>query len=217
MKNIKKILMLAVALSVLCALMCVSAFAAEEPTISEIKKADGVSNVTFTINEGAVNFDMTYAGDQDGMFLVLVLGKDTAYDKETGVFAPKAEDILYVNQTTSDDGDVSFTAEGDNEIYPSGIEDESMICLAGAGLDKITLLGVITANGPAGPEYELGDVNRDTFIDATDIAAIRDYILGRAELASEQMILANVTRDESVDANDIASIRDYILGRIKAF
>ncbi len=209
MKNVKKVLILALILS---ALMCVSAFAAEEPTISQIDMAKGVDNVTFMINEGAVNFNMTYTGAQDGMFLVLVLGKDTAYDEETGVFAPKAEDILYVNQTTSDDGDVSFTAEGDNVIYPSGIEDQSMVCLAGAGLDKITLLGVITAN-QVEPDYLRGDVNMDKKVDIGDHQCLFEHLQGITIITNDaQLIIADTNQDGKVDIGDHQCLFEHLQG-----
>lgn len=213
MKNGKKILILAVALSVLCALMCVNAFAAEEPTISTIDKADGVNNVTFTINEGAVNFDMTYTGAQDGMFLVLVLGDGTPTDND-GNFAPKAEHILYVNQTTSSGGTVSFTDEGDNVIYPSGIEDQSMVCLAGAGLDKITLLGVITAN-QVEPDALKGDVTLNNVVDMEDVVALMRHVLKAETITnSASLAVSEVTNNSELDMEDVIKIMQYALKAI---
>lgn len=205
MKNGKKILILAVALSVLCALMCVNAFAAEEPTISTITKK--VNNVEFEYGENAVNFGMTYSGDRDGMFLVLVLGDGTPTDND-GNFAPKAEHILYVNQTTSSGGEVSFA--GDNVIYPSGIEDKSMVCLAGAGLDKITLLGVITAN-QVEPDYMLGDVTGDDRVNARDVTALRKYLISQTLYPLNVIEAADVTGDTRINARDVTSLRKYLI------
>jgi len=144
-KNVKKILVLAAMLSVLCALMCVNAFAAGG-TIESITK-DNV-NANFTVAQDPVKFDMTYTAAQDGMFLVLVVDSDVPTNGDK--IAPQAGDILYVNQTTSVDKLVSFTDAGENEIYPSGIENGSKIYLAGAGLDQLTLMGTISTPTPVG-------------------------------------------------------------------
>ena len=145
MKNVKKILVLATMLSVLCALMCVNAFAAGG-TIESIAPSNGA---TFDYGENATQFDMTYTAGQDGMFLVLVV-KEGVNTNPEGKIAPKAEDILYVNQATSEDKKVSFTTATGNVIYPSDIESGSKVYLAGAGLDELTLMGTIKTPTPAG-------------------------------------------------------------------
>lgn len=142
MKSMKKILILTAVLGVLCAFMCVNAFAAGE-TIDKITPADG-ENVTFDAN--STKFDMTYTtgnAGKDDMFLVLVLKAGTGA-------APRAEDILYVNQTTSAEGKVKFTEGTDNEIYPSAIEDGSQIYLAGGDLGGLKLMGTIKTPEPQG-------------------------------------------------------------------
>ena len=200
MKSMKKILVLTAVLGVLCAFMCVNAFAVGE-TIDSITPADG-ENVTFDAN--STKFDMTYTtgnAGKDGMFLVLVLKAGTGA-------APRAEDILYVNQTTADGTEVSFTAEKGNEIYPSAIEDGSQIYLAGTGLGELKLMGTIET-----PAVKIGDVNGDGCVDVTDVNFIRLYMLDRKALTNEQLTAADVDHTAEVNVTDVNIIRLNILGR----
>lgn len=100
----------------------------------------------------------------------------------------------------------------DNETYTVNLTEDSDGYNYFKGIDKSETLTFMGASAGL-----LGDVNLDGSVDATDIAAIRDYILGRTTLTAEQLKNGDVDKNGSVDGSDIAMIRDYVLGRIASF
>ena len=207
MKNVKKILVLAAMLSVLCALMCVNAFAAGG-TIESITPAEN-SGANFTVAQDPVKFDMTYTAAQDGMFLVLVVDSDVPTNG--GKIAPQAGDILYVNQTTSVDNLVSFTAAGENEIYPSGIENGSQIYLAGAGLDQLTLMGTISTPEPT---IVYGDVDNSGKVNSRDATALRKYFADKLLYPLAVEAAGDVDGSGKVNSRDATALRKYLADKL---
>ena len=121
MKNVKKILILAL---ILCALMCVNAFAAEITEITD--KAAGVTKAEpkTIADKGAVAVEFSYSGvTQGNMYLVLILEAEA---DGSAPLRPTSSNILYVNQGTASDNTISF-----DNLYPSEVK-ESYIFLAGA-------------------------------------------------------------------------------------
>lgn len=151
MKNYGKFLILLMALSVV---MCMTVFAADATTIDTI--TDLAANTTATAYEDQVNFNLTYsAAKENGMYLVLVLKGDAVL--------PDKDNILYVNQATAEGTTVNFTAEKNGVVYPTAIED-STIVLAGAGLDAGPIkLGKIVANKPAFTVTAVGSKNQPAY------------------------------------------------------
>lgn len=122
-------------------------------------------------------------------------------------------------KTVADEGQLVATItfevkEGiaDNETYTVNLTEDSDGYNYFKGIDKSETLTFKGASAGL-----LGDVNLDGSVDATDIAAIRDYILGRTTLTAEQLKNGDVDKNGSVDGSDIAMIRDYVLGRIASF
>ena len=148
MKNVKKVLILALVLS---ALMCVSAFAGD----TTIAKVELTSGTLITENEAKdqVQFSMSYSGTDGQMYLLMVLNNTLEEGK-----APEAKDILYVNQeTVKEDGKATFAT-----VYPTEIKD-SVIYLAGGNLGKLTQIGTIKANAPAYTVEKIGKYNTADF------------------------------------------------------
>ena len=200
MKNLKRVLILLVVLSLTLGMTSFAA-AGDPGTIKNIEVVDA-SKTSVTYADGDVKFALTYSGAQaNGMYLVLVLS-------EEGV--PTASNILYVNQETASGTSVSF-----DNVYPTNIQD-SYIYLAGTGM-AYTKLGKINANGTITPSYLLGDVNSDGNRDMADISLILQYINGSATLTDVQSLSADVTGDSNQDMADVSSILQFINGAITEF
>lgn len=181
MKNVKKILMLAVALSVLCALMCVNAFAAE---IESVTAMNGIAGVTATVLEKDVDgvdkkvaVEFAYSGVTEGnMYLVLILEAEGGEVPDR----PTAGNILYVNQTTADSDTITF-----DNLYPSEVK-ESYIFLAGAD-EGIGMSNPLAKIKPAGVEVSGTAISWNDTDDAS-------YLLYSAE-TSDADIKADLAKD----------------------
>ena len=98
MKKIWKYAILLVALS---ALLCMSAFAADGPTVNNFVD-DAVAAV-----DGKEYFTATYQGEKDAQYLILMLAADTVPESQpagTAMPDPTKTKILYVNQAQADAG-----------------------------------------------------------------------------------------------------------------
>lgn len=199
MKNVKKVLILAL---VLCVLMCVSAFAGENPTT--------IASINITKGElmdpnvaGEVQFGLSYTGKDGDMYLIMVLNSELKENE-----APTASDILYVNQETVEDGTATF-----DTVYPTEIKD-SVIYLAGGDLGKLTQIGTIKANKPA---YKLGDVSKDGTVDVYDATLIKRHAVGIITLSNEELVIGEVSGDGVVDVYDATLIQRYAVEIITTF
>lgn len=131
MKKIWKYAILLVALS---ALLCMSAFAADE-----LKVNNFVPNAVAAV-AGEEYFTATYTGQKDAQYLILMLA-----GTETGSMPdPTKTKILYVNQAQANaEGVVKFET-----VYPMALED-SVIWLTG-GTDGPVALASIDVPEPVG-------------------------------------------------------------------
>ena len=120
MKKSWKYAILLVALS---ALLCMSAFAADGPTVNNFVP-DAVAAV-----DGKEYFTATYTGQKDAQYLILMLAAETVPESQpagTAMPDPTVTKILYVNQAQAgEDGVVKFET-----VYPMALED-SVIWLTG--------------------------------------------------------------------------------------
>lgn len=195
MKKYTRVLALALALTML---MGMSVFAAGE----KIEAVAGKNGGAVVGNpKDAVKFDMTYtytdtSAEQPEMFLLLVL-----QGEEKASPLPDKDNILYVNQVSTNGGTATFS-----DVYPKNI-DNSTIYLAGGGLSGLTPIGAIKV---AEPEFDLGDVNKDGKVDSDDAVAILRQL---ASLPTEyDATYADFNEDSLKDSDDAVAILRWLAG-----
>ena len=208
----RKFLRILLLTAVLAGALCVSALAAE-PTEAGVygmttetgiavtpQKADGTAIDASTQGDysgyyaGAVKFGVEATGLTAGsQYLLLMVSGD-------GV--PGADNIVYIDQQAADaNGTVAFTA------YPQAL---------GKGSYRIFLLGgdQTLNSGPAASfqayvPYTLGDVNDDTYINASDALQVLKFAAKLETPTETQALAANVNRDGYINASDALMILKY--------
>ena len=208
----RKFLRILLLTAVLAGALCVSALAAE-PTEAGVygmttetgitvtpQKADGTAIDASTQGDysgyyaGAVKFGVEATGLTAGsQYLLLMVSGDGA---------PGADNIVYIDQQAADaNGTVAFTA------YPQAL---------GKGSYRIFLLGgdQTLNSGPAVSfqayvPYTLGDVNDDTYINASDALQVLKFAAKLETPTETQALAANVNRDGYINASDALMILKY--------
>ena len=208
----RKFLRILLLTAVLAGALCVSALAAE-PTEAGVygmttetgitvtpQKADGTAIDASTQGDysgyyaGAVKFGVEATGLKAGsQYLLLMVSGDGA---------PGADNIVYIDQQAADaNGTVAFTA------YPQAL---------GKGSYRIFLLGgdQTLSSGPAASfqayvPYTLGDVNDDTYINASDALQVLKFAAKLETPTETQALAANVNRDGYINASDALMILKY--------
>lgn len=196
----KRILCVLLLCGLLMSLLCVTAFAAEEPVaptesgIYNLDEQEGCTvKLTTTATEakigeetvqfyaGAEKLEVSYSGVESGQCLVVAL------DDNSGV--PKEGNIVYIDQTLVSGNTVTFT------VYPSQLENGKTyhIYLSGGGLGSLTEVASFQYYIP----YKLGDVNEDGIINTADALAVIRHFVGTPgyELTGNQLLAANVNGD----------------------
>lgn len=216
MKNMKKILILALILS---ALLCMNVFAAEIGTITDPVTGNPIAAEKATILEKEVAGEQqkvavkfTQSGvTKDNMYLVLILAADANGEAP---LRPTDSNILYVNQATAESDTITF-----DNLYPSEVK-ESYIFLAGADVDYSKPLAKINPLKPAGMEvsgnvtsYLTGDATVQLFkgenLIATDTGAT--YLFEAVEAGTYTLKVSknnHVTREYEVTVANSAVVQD---------
>lgn len=138
------------------------------------------------------------AGEQ---YLVLMVAtNDISSDKPT--YTITADSLIYINQTASTAGNVTF-----DTVYPSSVAD-SVILLTGGSLTEPKLLAKVDAQGI------LGDVNYDNKVTVGDASDVLGNIVGKIKFDATQSAMADVNRDGRVNVGDASDILGYIVGKV---
>lgn len=209
----RKFLRILLLTAVLAGALCVSALAAE-PTEAGVYGMTTETGITVTPQTadgteitkedlggdysdyyaGAVKFGVEATGLTAGsQYLLLMVSGDGA---------PGADNIVYIDQQAADaNGTVAFTA------YPQAL---------GKGSYRIFLLGgdQTLSSGPAASfqayvPYTLGDVNDDTYINASDALQVLKFAAKLETPTETQALAANVNRDGYINASDALMILKY--------
>ena len=210
MRKFRRILLLT---AVLAGALCVSALAAE-PTEAGVygmttetgitvtpQKADGTAIDASTQGDysgyyaGAVKFGVEATGLKAGsQYLLLMVSGDGA---------PGADNIVYIDQQAADaNGTVAFTA------YPQALDKGSYrIFLLGG--DQTLSSGGLAVSFQAYVPYTLGDVNDDTYINASDALQVLKFAAKLETPTETQALAANVNRDGYINASDALMILKY--------
>ena len=200
MKKYTKVLALALALTML---MGMSVFAAGEK-IEAVTGKNGGDVVSDP--KGDVKFDMTYTytdtnAEEPEMFLLLVLqGEEKANP------LPDKDNILYVNQVSTNGGTATFS-----DVYPKNI-DNSTIYLAGGGLSGLTPIGTIVLSEP---EFVQGDVTGDDKVTIADAVAIRRWLINKVKYPLVNNDAGDVTGDDKITIADAVGIRRWLINKNK--
>lgn len=204
--------------AILSALLCVGALAADgEPVKGGIYNITG--SVTLTPKDASgssipAGTDTSISGDyyanavkfdvkaenltENQQYLLLVL-KGGADGSAPGV--PTAENIAYIDQAAAQNGSVSFAA------YPKELTKGTYyVYLVGGGT---AFSDSQVASFEYDKKYTLGDVNDDTFIDASDALMILKHSAKLELLTERQQLAANVNNDLYIDASDALLVLKY--------
>lgn len=74
-----------------------------------------------------------------------------------------------------------------------------------------------TGGDNSGTSYNLGDVNNDGGITASDYVLIKNHIMGTNILSGAAQSAADVNKDGTISASDYVLVKNYIMGSITSF
>lgn len=238
----KKLSIIAATVVSLVCLLCVSASAANEVTVSgAVTEAAGGSEFTYTVsfseNTGfnTLGVKLTYP---EGFEYVEAEASDlikeafyldfAGYSGETYVFHhdEDARTITFVGASLYDvenaSGtlfDITFTApeaagayDFTLELVDNAYNEDGKV----VSVDKVNGKVTVEAGGDEA-EYELGDVNMDESIDLFDAIAVLQYEAGIVDFSDVEYALGDVNGDDSVDLFDAIAILQYEAGIIEEF
>lgn len=208
----RKFLRILLLTAVLAGALCVSALAAE-PTEAGVYGMTTETGITVTPRTAdGTAIDASTQGDYSGYYAGavkfgveatgLTAGSQYLLLMVSGDGAPGADNIVYIDQQAADaNGTVAFTA------YPQAL---------GKGSYRIFLLGgdQTLSSGPAASfqayvPYTLGDVNDDTYINASDALQVLKFAAKLETPTETQALAANVNRDGYINASDALMILKY--------
>lgn len=141
-----------------------------------------------------------------GQYVVLMAEADLS--GSTPVYTITEDSLIYINQTESQEGSVSF-----DKVYPSRLTD-SVILLSGEAFSTNPMLaGTVRVS----EDGLLGDVNGDEKVNVRDAQTTLQYSIGK-------IIFSDIQKDQAdVDGNGVVSIVDaqwilkYAIGLEKEF
>ena len=209
----RKFLRILLLTAVLAGALCVSALAAE-PTEAGVYGMTTETGITVTPQtaEGKA-IDASTQGDYSGYYAGAVkfgveatglkVGSQYLLLMVSGDGAPGADNIVCIDQQAADaNGTVAFTA------YPQALGKGSYrIFLLGG--DQTLSSGGLAASFQAYVPYTLGDVNDDTYINASDALQVLKFAAKLETPTETQALAANVNRDGYINASDALMILKY--------
>lgn len=210
----RRILALLLAVLTLTALTA-AAFAADTPeTLGafNLKGSDGYiltvvggESVTGGFYANAKKFKLTCTGLPGQYSLVLLLKEDAKQAEGTkGVPTPTESNLQYIDQQ-------NITDTTEFILFPKQMEPGTYnvyVSTNSADLKKVASLEYGTE-----PEYTLGDVNEDTYIDIYDASALLSYLAEKRKLTAKGLLAADVAAEKGViDIYDVSRILRYLAG-----
>lgn len=138
-----------------------------------------------------------------GQYIVLMVAANLS--GETPVYDITEKSLVYINQTASTSGSITF-----EKVYPSTLTD-SVILISGTDLDGPQIVATVDVDGIK------GDVNGDDKVNAVDAQNILKYSAGLSAFDASQLSLANVNGDGQVNAVDAQWVLKYAAGLITEF
>lgn len=158
-----------------------------------------ISDSPVTLSD-PTSYDLSYSntsitsGEQ---YLVLMVAANDI-DSSSPSYTITADNLIYINQTSSTAGNVTF-----ENVYPSGVRD-SVILLAGGSFTAPKLLAKVDANGI------LGDVDESGSVNVGDVTKLLRYIANLEKLTDSQLSMADTDRSGSVNVGDATKLLRYL-------
>ena len=178
-----------------------------------------VSAVSVCAAASAMAADFTqapaYSDDDTNTVTIAVPADIDASKQATVLVVPKDkvnevtdEDILYINQgLTSDNGMTILKLKGTSKL-----EDGTYTVKFGGYVnDTFTLYSGDFTVGDVEPEYTVGDINSDNYINASDAALVIMEYVTPGTLTEIQKLAADINTDTYVNASDAAGIIAYFV------
>ena len=153
----------------------------------------------------ANKFKLTCTGLSGQYSLVLLLKEDADQSDGTkGVPTPTESNLQYIDQQ-------NITATTEFILFPKQMEKGTYnvyVSTNSKDLKKVASLEYGTE-----PEYTLGDVNEDTYIDIYDASALLSYLAEKRKLTAKGLLAADVAAEKGViDIYDVSRILRYLAG-----
>ncbi|GAB4320906.1 MAG: hypothetical protein Kow0059_15370 [Candidatus Sumerlaeia bacterium] len=108
-------------------------------------------------------------------------------------------------QNSSGQGDGEILVSADCSALPAGPQEGAVLITAAGGPPRLIEVEIIVP-------LCLGDVTGDAAVDALDLSAVVDHILGRAALAGAALEAADVTGDLRIDVGDVIGLQNHLDG-----
>jgi len=184
-------------------MLTAAAFAADETELGAYNLTGGLKVVGVESDGGfykdADTFELDCTKLTGAYSLVLLL------DDNSGV--PTSGNIQYIDQVTVTDGAAKFT------LKPKALTEGTYYIFVSTTDEALKV--VATFKYGTRPEYKKGDANGDGVVNASDAAAILNYLVNKYEFKSEsQKAAADVeTPYGTITASDAAKILNYLVGK----
>lgn len=139
--------------------------------------------------------------------LVLLLDETSGV---TGI--PTVSNLQYIDQVDIKKGEATFS------IIPKAMTDGATYNVyVSTNGENGALTKVASFQYGAKPPYTLGDINKDTKINADDAVLALQYAVELTELDTTQVLAGDVNRDKKVNADDAVLILRYAVKLITGF
>lgn len=217
MKKRSKVLALMLCATMLLCAMPIMGFAA----VSELSpiEINGVLITQDSVNTGLVDVVVSYTvydtvGDQMTL-LATVTSKDVNIDGTTG----QPTNIAYIDQVAKP----AAPAQGSYRTFNFKVDKASLGAtntlyakVGGTAINAAAELTGVFSGG--GTTVLYGDVNNDTFVDASDASLVLQYFVGNiTSFPGGSTTPADVNNDTFIDASDASLILQKFVGNIAIF
>lgn len=139
-----------------------------------------------------------------GKYSLVLLLKEGADQSEATKGIPTESNLQYIDQQ-------NITATTKFILFPKQMETGTYNVYVST--DSVNLKKVASLEYGTEPEYTLGDVNEDTYIDIYDASALLSYLAEKRKLTAKGLLAADVAAEKGViDIYDVSRILRYLAG-----
>lgn len=139
-----------------------------------------------------------------GKYSLVLLLKEGADQSEATKGVPTESNLQYIDQQN-----IEPTTEF--ILFPKQMETGTYNVYVST--DSVNLKKVASLEYGTEPEYTLGDVNEDTYIDIYDASALLSYLAEKRKLTAKGLLAADVAAEKGViDIYDVSRILRYLAG-----
>ncbi len=193
-----------------CAAFAMDADVTATDSSTTLKPVNGsnitMSNSPVTLSD-PTSYELTYSstsiksGEQ---YLVLMVATNDV-SSTSPVYTITADNLIYINQTSSTSGSVTF-----KNVYPSGVRD-SVILITGGSLTAPKMLAKVDAKGI------IGDVDGNGKVNTIDAQTILRYSARMINFTETQLDLGDVDGNGKVNTIDAQTVLRYSARLISSF